>query len=356
MSTLQAQFPEAALRWDCSICRRVRRMRPLERENLCENCYNSKKNSPPISLSEEEWSNKLKEWSPTNTISDIPTDVLLSYLIESSQFYSSGTKIPPIGQWNISKTYLVYISRCVRVSKEWQDYFNDSIFWKHAFVNFQVDFFYERKLNLLMSEKYKKIKTSKWSNEDIRVNKCRMIVINETKNIPYDIYWISKNGTKTEQGSKKKMHTVDVSSQYYCGITYTNSRWMCIPTKEWLRENPYSTIGFSWTVNVLELKAYIMPNGKEALAFVVRIRDSDFNKMNPIKDINKNFKDYRKKIIPIVFDEKDYENKWTSEKENRKADIMVFNEARKKAMKFRKYINESEKRSKDQMYILNMFN
>ena len=198
----------------------------------------------------------------------------------------------------------------------------------------------------------KKIRSSDWTNEDIQSNRCRMIVINETEDIPFDIFWICNSETRS--GSYYK-HTLRGKKMYHCAITYPNARWMCIPTKEWLRENPYSTIGFTWTIDVFDLQTYTSKDGEEFLAYIVHIDKLDLSKMNPIKDTTREIKDYRRKIIQIVFDEKKILYNWECNRESRRNNIKVLQEVRKKARSIRKEIYVSEQKSKDQLYILNMF-
>ena len=77
--------------------------------------------------------------------------------------------------------------------------------------------------------------------------------------------------------------------------------------------------------------------------------------MNPIKDTTREIKDYRRKIIQIAFDQKEIEYNWGCNREERRYKIKDLQEVRKKARKIRKEIYISEQKSKDQLYILNMF-
>ena len=318
--------------------------------HICDHCYCSKDNSRPISCSKKDWFHKLNDWSPpTETFTNIPIDIIFSYILKYFQEKYKGKHA------SFEKDYLVYLSRCVQVSKDWYDYFNNPMFWKPAFVSFAVNKFYEKKKILLMNNNTKKIKSSDWTNKDIQSNRCPMVVINETEDIPFDIFWISKSQTKSVKGQCHYKHTLRGKKMYHCATTYPNARWMCIPTKEWLRENPYSTIGFTWTIDVFDLQTYKQKDGEEFLAYVVHIDKLDLSKMNPIKDTTREIKDYRRKIIQIAFDQKEIEYNWGCNREERRYKIKDLQEVRKKARKIRKEIYISEQKSKDQLYILNMF-
>ena len=311
--------------------------------HICDHCYCSKDNSRPISCSKRDWFHKLNDCSPpTETFENIPIEIISSYILKYFQEKYKGKHA------SFEKDYLVYLSRCVQVSKDWNDYFNDPVFWKPAFVSFAVNKFYEKKKFLLMNNNTKKIKSSDWSNAEINRNRCPMVVINETEDIPFDIFWISKSGSNYK-------HTLRGKGIYHCATTYPNARWMCIPTKEWLRENPYSTIGFTWMIDVFDLQTYKPKDGKEFLAYVVHIDKQDLSKMNPIKDTTREIKDYRRKIIQIAFDQKEIEYNWECNRAERRYKIKDLQEIRKEARRIRKEIYVSEQKSEDQLYILNMF-
>ncbi len=327
----------------------------------CRNCYVSEKYNTPISCSHEDWINIKRKYmnsysSQDKTISCIPIDILSTYLVdyffEASKEKNISTHSP---YCSFEKKYLVYISRCVRVSKEWAEYFNNAIFWKPAFMSVAVNKFYERKKSILMQEKKKSIQSSNWTNEEIKRNKCHMIVVNKTKNIPFDIFWISKNETKTSKGECHFKHTVQGRRKYWCDITYPNAKWMCLPNKDWLQKNPYSTLGFTWTIDVFNLKTFDAEDGSRPLAYIVDIREPDLKKMLPIKDTTKTVANYKKKIIQIVYDKKEVEISWTKNRDARKDDIDYLKKLRKTVKKIRKDISISEKKSEDQLYILNMF-
>ena len=340
--------------WWCSICKKIRYLRPHGRQDLCENCAVSKESSRPISCSVEEWSKKLDDWSSGETISLVPVEALAPYLEEWFSLESLRIRgcLKTINCSRGQKTYLMYLSSCVQVCREWRDYFNDPIFWKAAYTRIAVNAFYEKKKDLLLAEKKKMPRSKDWSKEDIDANRCKMVIVNETENIPFDIYWI----TNTKCPSGVQMGTVqDKNHLYYCGKTYPNARWMCVPTREWLIENKYSTVGFSWVVDVFDLQEFTKEDGTVILAYVVTIRQPDLKKMHPIKDINKDFENYRKKIIPLVFNEKDVQSEWNKAKNTRKLDRAAMEELRKRVKEIRKGIELSEKKSDEKMYILNMF-
>ena len=287
-------------------------------------------------------------------IYDIPLEILLPYLLVAfaSEEYNSNGSIKSAKTHlctNSHKNYLVSLSRCIQVSKDWRNYFKEPIFWRPVYTWITVSTFYEKKKKLLMSEKHKALKSKDWTKEEVRQNKCKMVILNETKDIPFDIFWIveGKKPSCVIMGTVKK--------QYHCGTTYPNARWMCIPTKEWLNENKYSTVGFSWAIDIFNLKSFTKENGETVLAYVVTIREPDLLKMHPIKNINKRIENYQKKIIQMVYNPDALQSSWEEERKKRKQDRIILEETRKKAKKIRNGIQQSEKKSSEIMYILNMF-
>ena len=301
-------------------------------------------------------------------ISDIPLDVLLPYLLEafqSKQYPSNPTSTSAIKAVKTphctesQKKYLVSLSRCTQVSRDWRDYFKEPTFWKPVYTWCTVSTFYEKKKELLMREKHRALQSKDWTKEEIQQNKCKMVVLNETKDIPFDIFWIVEGKNPScvlmdTMGARWK----DNKKQYHCGTTYPNARWMCIPTKEWLNENNYSTVGFSWAIDVFNLKSFTKDNGEKILAYVVTIREPDLQKMHSIKNINKSFsgrESYQKKIIQMIYNQSTLQSRWEEERKKRNQDRVILEDTRKKAKAIRKGLQLSEKKSGDIMYILNMF-
>ena len=282
------------------------------------------------------------------TIQDIPTEALFPYLLRcfstTIKWYRTGpTKSPYCSEKY--KNYLVLLSMCRRVCKEWREYFSDLEFWKPVFRYVKINHFYDKKLNLLITEKKKKLKSSDWCQKEINDNQCIMIVKNKTK-IPFDIYCGYRGGTMM----KKLMGLENMSYE-----TYPNERWVCLPTKEWLQENPYSTIGFSWIIDVFKLEEcqYRDSIVSTKLAYVVRIKEPDYSKMLPIKDLNKEFSNYPKKIISLLFNKKEVEDKWTRERDKRKLQNEQKQDLVRQIRKLKKEISESQEKSNNYLFLMN---
>ena len=278
------------------------------------------------------------------TIQDIPTEALFPYLLQcfstTIHWYRTGPTRSPYCPEKY-KNYLILLSRCRRVCKEWNDYFSDLEFWKPVFRYVKINHFYEKKLNLLITEKKKKLKSSDWSQKEINDNQCIMIVKDKTK-IPFDIYC----GYGGRHAPLRGLENMSYE-------TYPNERWACLPTKEWLQENPYSTIGFSWTTDVFKLEECKSQNGTTKLAYVVRIKEPDYSKMLPIKDTNKEFSNYPKKIFSLLFNKKEVEDKWEQEKIKRKKAIKEKQELEDKLKKIKKEISDSQDKSNNFLFLMN---
>ena len=253
-------------------------------ENLCEICRDSRKETIPYGYSNsEDWSKKMKKCEPA-TIQDIPMDVFIENILPLLLRLHPNLRGRP-AQVGCADTgwgdvipvsyYLKAVYRCIRVSKEWRDYFNCSQLWKHMFLNTKVHCFYEKRMNQLTTIKNKNIMSTGWSKTEINQNKCKMIILNETRGIPYDIYWLQKKESTREPGTYKFMHTMKPNDDIYiCNRTYPNAIWMCIPTEQWLNENPYSTVGFTFVIDLCKLEDYEYTNKEGKLvcrpAYVAR--------------------------------------------------------------------------------------
>ena len=353
-------LPECSIKSCFFICDWMEGGRKTGRINLCEYCIDARKKSIPYGYANyKEWRIKNKSRMKVS-IQDIPIDAIFPFLFDSfSKNFSYSFPSPArTSICNMSlKNYLVYLSRCASVSKEWNDYFNDPQFWKPIFQNILVNSFYEKKKKTLMAENTKKIPSSEWSNSEIRSNKCQMVVINETKDIPFDIYWISARGTKHIPGVCDYKSDVSPMSTYLCGTTYPNARWMCIPKKEWLNKNPYSMIGFTWTVNVFDLKMFKKEDhevlGNDKLSYIVRIKDPDYSKMHSIKDIHKDFPDYRIQIIYRLFEKKEISYKWTKERNKRNQTTQRIINLKEEIKQLQSEVSESQEKSNNYLYLMN---
>ena len=290
------------------------------------------------------------------TIQDIPTEALFPYLLKcfstTIKWYRTGpTKSPYCSEKY--KNYLVLLSRCRRVCKEWNDYFSDPAFWKPVFRCVTINHFYDKKLNLLYREKKKKLKSSDWSYKEKNDNRCLMIVENNTK-IPFDIYYCR---TPSHPRPLQPDGALWCSHKGLLGNmslrTCPNERFACIPTKEWLQGNPYSTLGFSWIIDVFNLEEYRREDGTTDLAYVVRIKEPDYSKMHQIKDLNKEFLNYPKKLLPLLFDKQKIENDWEQEKATRKKAIKEKQELEDKLREIKKEISESQERSNNYLFLMN---
>ena len=326
----------------------------------CSHCHQAKTVGIPHGYSSEEWVTQIRKkqeqaiWDGETppTITDIPSYIICLCLMVDGGYCRE------VGMFQRSVNLAKRITSCVQVSRDWRDYFNQDVFWKHIYQCVRVDKFYENRLYKMLDAKDKKLRSTGWSNVDIRSNQCKMVVVNQSKDVPFDIYWVYKKKTKTDSGLMKYMGSVQPRKMYKCGITFPNAKWMCIPTKEWLYENPYSNVGFSWVIDVFQLKEYedkTVSPPNNYLTYLIDIRELDFTKIHRIKGIDNDYENYQDQIIPILVSETEYnERKKTSEKKKKKI-LQVYQKKMQEVKDCEKEISEIDEEVRRINYVLDMF-
>ena len=148
------------------------------------------------------------------------------------------------------------VCRLSMVSKSFNDYYSEPLIWKNFYIQQSVINYYPKKLNSIME---------KCTDKNLKKERAKIpLVIENNSDIPYNVYWI-KEDPIFAKGYRKDF---EVMSEYrkmgkilYPGKVHTirsceNHHWMCIPTIEWLSENPYYNVGFGFHININFLEDY----------------------------------------------------------------------------------------------------
>ena len=193
-------------------------------------------------------------------------------------------------------------------SEQFRDLFHYHPFWKQVFLREKGYQHYNKRLNKLCKSNTKWNPTMNWlwTDELRQLNMCNLIIKNNTKGIPFDIYCMDlrKHLIKV---TKKPI----LPGRLFVSPTYPNKKWMCIPTREWFSQNPYENVGFSFVINVLQLM--IDPVTKKT-GFIREIREP--KDLIPIKGTKKQYKDYKKQFVRIKINKEEVEEKIKKNKSN----------------------------------------
>ena len=162
---------------------------------------------------------------------------------------------------------------------------------------------YEKKLTQLFisNNKWNPSMYWQWTKELKELNKCNLIIKNNTKDIPFDIWW-RVNRFNYKKITKKPL----LPRRLFVHPSYPNNKWMCIPTKEWFALHPYENVGFSFIVNILQLMTD--PITKKT-GFIREIREP--NDFIPIKGTRKQYENYKKQFIRVKSKKIDLQEKIT---------------------------------------------
>lgn len=182
-----------------------------------------------------------------------------------------------------------------QIDKRNNNYFNSNEIWRSFYISEKVKKFYPEKLISLSNQKVRQNSTRTWDQAEIKAAKCT-IVIHNVSSVPMDIYWVANDITMPKLMTKGKKSFIGKGEKFITS-TYPNHRWFCVPTKEWMLENPCSNVGFAFVVNVLELTEYKF-NKTSKLAFVRKIHEP--RDLKPIKGANKDYASVKKEFMKLV--------------------------------------------------------
>ena len=155
------------------------------------------------------------------------------------------------------------------LSRKMHAYFNQDNIWRDIFIRSKIKTYYDKRLIILSQSPDKKNSTHSWSEKDIEANKCRLVIRNLTKDIPFAIYWVHRNGLSVSASLQGEV----LPGKCFIAHTLPNHKWVCIPHPDWVAcGKNYSNLGFSFIINVLQLKNFQFVdkdnNKKEMVSFV----------------------------------------------------------------------------------------
>ena len=85
---------------------------------------------------------------------------------------------------------------------------------------------------------------------------------------------------------------------------------MCLPTKEWILDNPVSNVGFSFVTHVKDVEEIT----KEKMGILKNFEEPNPEKMKPIKGLRKEYENYKKETMKRIINKKKLnQNKYENE-------------------------------------------
>ena len=293
--------------WKCSTCNFIL----LNNRVTCSHCgekryqhprldYKGNNHYPLNYASMGSWNDKLEITvlrEESLGFSKVPNIVFLECILPLLYNYDSENILPKINSNDIR-----IFSRCSQVCREWKDYFSQNEFWKYLYLRQRVSIFYEKRIHKLSTTKMKKSKCSSWSNQERNQNKCTMVVVNNTENIPFELYWIKTihNESDNSYCTTPRFQKTILPGRSFSQITYPEHRFVCFPSKKWLFSTFVSSMGFTFKINVFDLKNYTLSSGTSKPVSLTIINELDASKYKMIKNIQKEYPNYKHQIMNIL--------------------------------------------------------
>lgn len=207
------------------------------------------------------------------------------------------------------------VCRLSMVSKSFHDYYSTPLIWKHFYIQQSVKNYYPKKLNSIMEKCI-----SKNLNRPNRDKNRIPLVIENNSDIPYNIYWIKQEPKFVNDynidieivSEYKKMGQINPGKVQKI-LSCENHHWICIPTIEWLSENPYYNVGFGFHININYLEDYehIKKNNNNTtsenkLTYVKRIHQPKNLQLCLFCYKNSNIENYKHMFMECLINKRDF--------------------------------------------------
>ena len=209
------------------------------------------------------------------------------------------------------------------VSKMMNSSFNTEDIWKTLYIQASINDFCKKSLVRMLKRKERPIKTQDWSEYRINAEGVCTLVLENDSEIPYDIYWGRPHVIQPQVIQPQVIHAVDGANvpppfnpvkswkhmgqvlpgqRYIAKNAVTNQRWCLVPTKEWLKYNPYSNFTFSFVIDASEISENVRFSDTVVKPAFLKQINSDKDKVKkPFKGLTK-IKDFRKATVKRLVD------------------------------------------------------
>jgi len=193
------------------------------------------------------------------------------------------------------------------VSQGMNAYFNQSLMWKKYHMEVVSELRYDKVLKKLETHKNSYIPhryadpSDEWSEMDIP---RYFVKFKNESTIPYSLYHkcsqISSDSVWEGLHTGKYEYVKDIQpdkSTKICSVG--GSKWMCLPTKEWLSKNFVEGIGHLVTIPTKNGQNPMHGLGVNWCDYTHTIKEKDFK---PMKELSKKYRDHKSEFIKRKID------------------------------------------------------
>jgi len=231
------------------------------------------------------------------SLCDLPTEVIQSFIADHI------TEMKDVGS-------------LIQVSKKMKEAFDTEETWKRIFIREKAKKGY--KLLLKNHEKSKRwfvdpLTTEYIIDTPLIGQMVNIMVKNKTASTPFDVFYIET--MFNQKMTKLSTEPIMPGKAFFRRLTF-NRKIVCLPTKEWILDNPVSNVGFSFVTHIKD----VCPITKEKMGILKNFEEPNPEKMKPIKGLRKEYEDYKKELMKRVIDKKKLNHK-KSENESKLSDM-----------------------------------
>jgi len=193
----------------------------------------------------------------------------------------------------------------IQVSKKMKEAFDTEETWKRIFIKEKAKKGYRQLIK--NHEKSKQwfldpLTTEYIIDTPLHGQMVYIMVKNKTKSIPFDVYYIEN--IYVRYMTKISDEPIMPGKAFFRMLTF-NRKIVCLPTKEWILDNPVSNVGFSFVTHVKDVEAIT----KEKMGILKNFEEPNPEKMKPIKGLRKEYGNYKKETMKRIIDKKKLNHK-----------------------------------------------
>ena len=228
------------------------------------------------------------------------------------------------------------------VSKKMKESFNFNGIWKRLFI--------QEKAKKYHMELIKKLAKSKIIGYDYNIHDsfynptCNIMIQNISTSVIFDVYFCDLN--KNHKTYKLTEDPILPGKTYRINSLF-NKKFICVPTKEWLINNPYSNVGFSFLTKLTDIVYF--KNNKSGI--LKKFYEPKKESLKPIQGTIKEYEDYKKEIMKRnIKKEKMIENQVQNEDKlkNMKYELKMY---KKQVKIMEENVKRMKRKKKDYEYI-----
>jgi hypothetical protein len=193
----------------------------------------------------------------------------------------------------------------IQVSKKMKEAFDTEETWKRIFIREKAKKGYKQLLK--NHEKSKRwfvdpLTTEYIIDTPLIGQMVNIMVKNNTASIPFDVFYIESMFNL--KMIKLNTESVKPGKAFFRTLTF-NRKIVCLPTKEWILDNPVSNVGFSFVTHIKD----VCPITKGKMGILKNFEEPNPEKMKPIKGLRKEYENYKKELMKRIINKKKLNHK-----------------------------------------------